>query len=226
MNRLLDKYLPVREGEGTGSGGSADVEAPAGTVVTPPPAGDVQQQLAAAESGKEQPHVESAEQTKQDGAPAPLTAADITLPEGFTADEPMLNSFLEIANNSDLDPKARANALTNLYADGVKKMQESLAADWIARNKKWADEIRADPEIGGQNMQQSEAYFAQVIAEFGDDQLVRDLIETGAGNRLSFARLFAKIGKVMSEGKPLVGDPTSETAVDRASKLYPNQGQV
>lgn len=225
MNRLLDKYLPVREGEGAGSGG-AEAGAPVGTVVTPPPAGEGQQQTPPSESNKEETPTDAAKQDVQGDAPAPLTAADITLPEGFTADEPMLNSFLEIANNAELDPKARANALANLYADGVKKMQETLAADWIARNKKWADEIRADPEIGGKNMQQSEAYFSKVLAEFGDDQLVRDLIETGAGNRLSVARFLTKIGKVMSEGNPLVGDPTSDAATDRASKLYPNQGQV
>lgn len=226
MNRLLDKYLPVREGEGAGSGG-ADAGASAVTVVTTPSAGEGQQQQnPSGEPNKEAAPNEGAKQSEQGDASAPLTAADITLPEGFAADEPMLNSFLEIANNAELDPKARANALTNLYAEGVKKMQETLAADWIARNKKWADEIRADPEIGGKNMQQSEAYFSKVLAEFGDDQLIRDLIETGAGNRLSVARFLTKIGKVMSEGNPLVGDPTSDAATDRASKLYPNQGQV
>lgn len=219
MNRFLEKYFfPLREGEGSGS-----VIAPAPAPVTPPVADPAAPPVDPAAPPAPPP----ADPAAPPADPAPLSSADIKLPEGFTADEAQMTSFLEVINNKDLSPADRANKLTELYANGVKQMQETLAADWIARNKKWADEIRNDPEIGGANMEQSNAHFANVLREFGDEQLVNDLIETGAGNRLSVARFFTKIGKLMAEGKPLVGDPTSETQQQTiAQKLYPNQGKV
>lgn len=228
MKRMLEKYLqPLREGEGAGGGGgdaSGSVVtggAPAGSPPpadggNPPPADDPPAQPPAGDPPAPPPASEA----------APLTREALTLPEGVNFDEAQMNDALALLNNSELPAAERASKLMELHAKALEAHTNKLAEDWIAEQKKSADAIRSDPDIGGANLPASEALFAKVLSEFGDDELTQDIVSSGLGNKLSFARFLVKIGKITGEGKPLVGEPTSSESLSRAQKLYPNQGKV
>lgn len=155
-------------------------------------------------------------------APAPLTLEGVKLPEGFELHQESANGALEVLNKPDLTPQQRLQELVNWYA----KDQERLAQKWIDDQKAEGQKIIDDPEIGKENFGASETAFATMRKEFGSPELDADLVATGMGNKLSFARFLVKLHKAFSEGKPIVGAPTSGEAKTAAQKLYPEQGKV
>jgi len=221
MKRMLERYLrPLYEGEGAGGGGG---DAP-GSVVTggePAPAPAPADPAAPPAAPKE-----GEAPAPAPAAPEPLTREALTLPEGVEFDDAQLTGALDLLNNSELPANERASKLMELHAKALEAHTTKQAEAWIADQKKSADAIRADPEIGGPNLPASEAIFSKVLSEFGDEELTQDIVASGLGNKLSFARFLVKIGKITGEGKPLVGEPTSPESVSRAQKLYPNQGKV
>lgn len=154
----------------------------------------------------------------------PFTAADITLPEGYTVDTAAMDEFLAVLN-TDQDPTATASALVALHAKQMQAAQTALAEQAIADQRAAADQIRNDPEIGGKNFEASQAAFARVLGEFGNEDLLTLIDQTGLGNSIQFAKFLVGLDKVLSEGKPVVGAPTSEPK-SLAERLYPNQGKI
>jgi hypothetical protein len=156
-------------------------------------------------------------------APAPVTADQLTIPEGFALNEATSKAFLDIFNSTEGTPQDRANALVKFYTD----QQTAQVQAWIDRQKADGEAIKNDPEIGGANFGASETAFAQVLKDFGTPELIADLNQSGLANKLSFAKFLVAVSKVTSEGKPLVGAPTSGGAEQTAAqKLYPEQGKV
>lgn len=201
-----------------------------GTVVTETPsaegAGEAPANQLPAEDAAGDPLVEEAgEKTGEAGegdAAAPLTLEGVKLPEGFEIDTELAQGALDVLNNKELSREEQLQGLVDWYA----AQQEATARDWVARNKADGDAIKNDPEIGGANFGASETAFAQLRQEFGSPELDQDLVVTGMGNKLSFAKFLVNIHKVVSEGKPLVGEPTSGEDKTAAQKLYPTQGKV
>jgi len=206
-----DQQKAGESGEGGGTGTTA-VTAPKGQQ----PSAEGQ-----ASSG-EGTEVSSSESTQ----PEAVTAADIKMPEGVEIDQAQMDKFLGVVNDASLTPQARADQLANLHQELVDKAFEDYAKDWIARQKADGEAIKVDPYIGGKNWEQSQTYFAQVLNEFAPPELITEINKTGIGNNIHFAKFLVNVGKAMSEGNPVVGDPTSGEQLTAAQKLYPDQGKT
>ena len=159
-------------------------------------------------------------------APAPLTAEDITVPEGFELNEASRDAFLAVVNDATLDPKARTNALVEMHTKAMADAQTAGAEAWIARQTASAKLITDDPTIGGANLVATQAKFAAVLDEFGSPELREQIDISGIGNQKPFADFLLKVSEIISEGNPVVGDPTSGETKTTANTLYPTQGKV
>ena len=57
------------------------------------------------------------------------------------------------------------------------------------------------------------------------EAFMKELTESGMGNSIRMARLLVNVGKLVAEGKPVVGGPTSAQDLSLADKMFPNQGK-
>lgn len=149
----------------------------------------------------------------------------------------------------DKTPKAPAKyALTlpdgdHLGADDLKRVEEAArAADltndeaqaWLAeqhgaleaQSQAWAAETKADKELGGDKLAETQKLGRQAIDRLfpeGDahrEGFLKFIKRGGAGNNIHVVRAFARIGKLMAEDTVVGGNGGGGGAKDTASVLY------
>lgn len=156
--------------------------------------------------------------------PVTLKAEDLTLPEGLAKES--LNDFLAIANNHELAPKERTEALLGLYASKAKELAEGPFNAFKELNTQWQTEMKNDPEIGGEKLQKDVLpAVSKLIDQFGGDKFRQVLDLTGAGNNPEMARFLYKVAQAFTESSQHVsGNPPAASAPARpspAAALYP-----
>lgn len=190
---------------------------PATTTETPPTS-------LVSETKPAEPAAEPAKETAPEFTA--LTADALKFPEGYEKNDEALSKFLEITNGAKL-PVETVQALTDLQADLAKQASEAGSKLWETTQAKWQDEVRADPDIGGQKLEENLSHVAKLIDRISGDQApaVREAFAlTGAGNNPALVKFMVKVAKELSEPSPIAGSPAN-TPRDTASLLYPNQGQ-
>lgn len=228
MFELLKKYAPLWAPEdGTGGGDDAAAggdDTPSSVIGGEAAGGDGEAGGDKGDDDASPPEDSTAPgEGEGDESPPPLTAEDLSIPEGLTVTDEQSTEFLSILNNRELSPAEQANALVAFQ----QTLQEQQVRTWIASQKERGQAILDDPEIGGKNWDDSQAAIFHVIDEFCDapDEFKKELTDTGMGNSLHLARMLTKIGKLVAEGKPVVGGPTSAKDVPLADRMFPNQGK-
>ena len=160
---------------------------------------------------------------KAEAAP-PLTLTDITLPEGFQADETLTKSFVDLSNKFGISKEA-ANELVKLQAQALTTASEKGSQEWDALQEQWRKDTLADPEIGGPKWKESESAIAKLLDRFGTTEARQALGYTGAGNNPHLVKMLAKIAVAFAESGPVSGTPAS-TPRTQAEIMYPNQGKI
>lgn len=151
----------------------------------------------------------------------PLAVKDISLPEGFQVDEPLMNDFLSVVNDEKLDAKERANQLVGLYAKAQTAASETNSKAWETMQETWQKEVKEDTEVGGAKFENTITKVGKLMEEFGTDELRQAFDLTGAGNNVHVVRFLAKLSDKLTEGSYTQGRP-SNTPSDAASKLFPS----
>lgn len=155
-------------------------------------------------------------------AAAPITVEDIVLPEGMAELSPDLTKeFVELVNDKDLGPKARAEALLNLQAKAMTAASEASSAAWNELQETWRNEVKADPVVGGDKLQPTLNSINKLVTEHGDEKLVEALAVTGAGNNLHVIKFLNTISSILTEGGYQAGQPGG-TEKSAAQRLYPS----
>jgi hypothetical protein len=146
------------------------------------------------------------------------TAIEYTfaLPEGMELDTKASEQFTEIAKDLKL-PADGAQKLVDLYAKQMQAQQE-VHAETV---KGWAEAVKTDKELGGDNLPATNAAASKVMSTFATPALKEYLNATGLGNHPELVRFVAKIGKALSEDTFVRGGNTT-SATDPAKAMYPN----
>lgn len=153
---------------------------------------------------------------------APLTVEDIVLPEGFEVADDLRSEFIDFMNKGDLSPKERAQGLIDLQAKAVQTMTDAQTAAWTDMQKKWQDEVKADPAYASDDkLQPALGRIGKLISEYGTPELSGVFDLTGAGNNIAVVKFLDNIAQKLTEGGPVSGAPP---AVERsaASKMFPS----
>lgn len=151
----------------------------------------------------------------------PLTADDLTFTEGFEVQDEFRDDFLKIVNDQEMSHKDRAQALTGLYEKAVTQQAEASTTLWAETQTKWRDEVKADPEIGGDKLQPTLGRISRLLSEYGNDKTLQAFDLTGAGNHPEIVRLLGKLADKLVEPEATVGAPTNQRG-DAASRLFPS----
>lgn len=138
-----------------------------------------------------------------------LNKGDLTLPENVQVNEATEQAMLKIFHEAGLT-NAQANAIYNGYmqqlvgdVEGANKARESQQADWHA-------ELQKD---FGKAFEQQVDMAQRAAREFGGEDFLKWLDTTGMGDNPMFVKMFAKIGKSMSESTADTGTGTNSFAL-------------
>jgi hypothetical protein len=149
---------------------------------------------------------------------------DLKLPENMQVDEAQFGKFKEIAAAHKLPPQA-AQELVGLYSEAVTKISEANTKAWNDLQTDWQKQVRADPEIGGNNTGPALASIAKAIDLVGgtDAKAIREAFDmTGAGNNPALVKFIARLSKGVNEGSAVAGNPQGgKSGRSAASVLYP-----
>lgn len=152
---------------------------------------------------------------KPDAKADAIEYTDFTVPEGITIDEEKLGEFKPIAQELGLD-QAQAQKLVDLYA-GIEAKNH---AAWAEQIGKWAEETRADPEIGGAKLTESMKDAQAAIVAFGGQELLDRINSSGLGCDPVTLRAWTKIGRALQEDKTLAPGAAAGRAVDPGKVLF------
>lgn len=185
----------------------------------------------------EPPKEEEAQQTEE---PAPLPIYEFELPEHFQKDDAKFDEFTKKVGQFELDTKAdhgKVQALvqdllnehTTILQETVNRIVEAQTNGWDKQKSDWKEAIEKDPELGGNRADTTKASIRRFIQTYGGSQEDRAAFsswmnETGIGNYPLLAKMIARAGEVLAEGRPLPGQLPSATAnrgvAARINKMY------
>jgi hypothetical protein len=212
---------------GAGTGEAAGAASTDGAGVTPPASllGDGSE----AQSGEKKPEEGAGEKKPEAGQKPeePIKYEAFKLPEGVTLDETKLADFTKLAGEAKL-PQETAQKLVDLYAAEMKQVQEAPMRAWTDLQTKWQADVKADPVIGGANLDKNlAATKAGLNAVLGDDakSFFEALNITGAGNNPAILRGLFKAAAPHAPASPVAGQP-GKTAKSAGETLYPNQAKL
>lgn len=157
----------------------------------------------------------AAEGAKKDGTTVDAEVKyDFKLPDGVEPDQKSLDEFTKVAKELKLSPES-AQKLVDLRSAAVQAAKDQH----IATVAGWADEVKADKELGGDKLPESLAIAKKAI-DLGPPELKALLEESGLGNHPAVFRWAHSVGKALSEDTFKAGSNAPVTDKSTASVLY------
>lgn len=159
-------------------------------------------------------------------ADAPIEYTDFTLPEGATLNEELRDQFTGILAEAKV-PQEAAQKLVDLYGGEMKKLADAAKAPyqaWHDTQRDWQASVKADPEIGGPNLEPMKAEVAKVINAIAGNEApkLREALKfTGAGNNPDVLRFLYRCSQAMNEGATVEGGNPTKEGTSPSKTLYP-----
>lgn len=142
---------------------------------------------------------------------------DFKPPEGMEFDEETINLYAEAAKEAGLSQE-KADIILGKIAPHLAQQQikavEKASSEWEAAS-------RADPEFGGDKLNENLSVAAKAIEQFATPELKTLLNESRLGNNPEVIRLFYRVGKSISQDGFVPAGSAGQTK-DRAKALFPN----
>ena len=148
-------------------------------------------------------------------------------PEGVEVDPSKIEVFGETAKELGLNQK-QFQQLVEYDIQRSAAALEEMSTQFSERINHWAEDTKADKELGGENFDENLGLAKRAIDTFGSPQLAK-LIDApsadnpdglGLGNHPEVIRLFYRVGRAISESDLVTGDNKIEGR-DSLEKMYP-----
>lgn len=153
---------------------------------------------------------------KPQGAPE---AYELNLPEGVQLDEKGMGAYTDLAKELNLTQEAAQKVLDKMGPVIAGRHTEALTQ---ARTQ-WFESTKADPEFGGEKLQENLGVARKALDQFGTPELSKLLNESGLGNHPEIIRAFYRAGKAISEDGFVAGGRSTAASNEPAKRLFPNQ---
>tara|TARA_A100001011_G_C14307311_1_gene843753 strand:+ start:1409 stop:2254 length:846 start_codon:yes stop_codon:yes gene_type:complete len=139
------------------------------------------------------------------GRPESYEFDKVELPEGFEHSEPMDQAMKTLMHETGLT-NAQANKLYSGYLQYLgNEYKEAVSGNEQVRSE-WQVQLKKDL---GKAFDESVDLSQRAAKELGGDELLKWFDETGQGDNPMFVKLFAKVGKMMSEAGAEPGEVKS-----------------
>lgn len=86
----------------------------------------------------------------------------------------------------------------------------------------WAEQTKADTEVGGSNLERSIGDARAVLDKFATPAFKKEITESGYGNNVELIRLLSRIGKVMREDGFVQAREPARDSRKIADLMYPS----
>lgn len=139
---------------------------------------------------------------------------EFKMPDGVEPDAKAIEDFTKVAKELKLSPE-QAQQLVDLRSAAVKANIDKHAATV----KGWAEEVKADKELGGDKLAENLAIAKKAI-DLGPPELKELLDDSGLGNHPAMFKWAYAIGKALSEDTFRAGGKAPVTEQSTASVLY------
>lgn len=166
------------------------------------------------------PDAAKGEGKKDDDKPqGPPEKYEITLPDGEAVDQAALQKFEPLLRKHGLSNEA-ASELATAMAEQQKEFPKQLDTAFREQLATWGTEVKQDKEIGGAHFVQNMKAAQRTLTVYGTKELRAALDSTGMGQHPELVRLFARVGKTLSEDT--IEKATMPTGAQKtaAEKLY------
>jgi hypothetical protein len=153
----------------------------------------------------------------------------LVAPDGFEGlDVEALTAATPVLRSLGIETTEQAQETIGKFAPIIQGITDRttaavLAAQETARvdiTTKWANELRADPVLGGGNYDRALAENGAALEKFGSPALREFLDTTGLGNHPDFARFVNVLAKATADDTIHLGDTTAQPNLTTAQKLY------
>lgn len=145
----------------------------------------------------------------------------LTMPEGIELDSELLDALAPEFKEAGLT-QAQAQKLADKFIETQQARAEKQGETWSATITKWADDAKADKEIGGDKWETSKADAQRAIKTLGTPELGAYLNASGGGNHPELIRLMAKVGAMLKEDNPAGGGDGGGKPAEPAHLLFPS----
>lgn len=152
------------------------------------------------------------EAKKPEGAPESYDWGDVQF------DSDVLTAFGEVAKELNLTQDAASKVLDKM----APVMQARQQAQFESVRTEWAEQSKADPEFGGEKLNESLGIAKRAMDAYATPELKTLLNESGLGNHPEVIRLFVKAGQAISEDTVVTGAKGTGSDSFHAKRLYPN----
>lgn len=146
---------------------------------------------------------------------------EFEVPEGRSIDPSAIETYTPILKELGLTQE-QANKLFNAQMELADKQIERVES----QSKEWLNEVRNDPDLGGENFKATARGLDAVMSKYGDAELTEFLDLAGLTNHPPLVRFVAKIAKALGEdsvsgaGGRTGGKPVDED--ERNRRDYPS----
>lgn len=177
---------------------------------------------------KKEAEQETEDKDKSEKTPDKSEESEITIPDGMELDTERFEKFKGILEDVDITHDKKQE-LMDLASDFTQNIAQKQADVWSDIRKGWVEDITADKEFGGSNLDKSLVISKRALKQFGGDPdektgvlpIMKVLEETGMGDNPDVIRFLTRVGKAMSEDTLETGSPKNPEQ-DFAKALYPN----
>ena len=146
---------------------------------------------------------------------------------GQPLSEEQMTSFQAPFKDAGLTSR-QAQKMYDAFSKAQNQWVEQLQQQNLQMRQNNLEQIKADPQIGGQNINQTKAYVGTVMDKYGSQELRDFLNESGLGSNPELVRVFAKIGKDLSSDNFVSGRGRSnkESSIELAKRMYPKSPEL
>jgi len=218
-NQLSTQEPVEKKGDDGANGNQAETAAGEWKDYTPDPAkSEAENAAAKAEHDKTKPEDKPADPLDT----VPETGVyELKMPDGIELNKPLLDKIsprLKEKGYTQREAQQLADDFIDIQKEQVKQQEEqwgkTVYEDWPAQAK-------ADKEIGGGKWDTTVSSATRAINSLGTPELKEYLTISGGGNHPELIRFMAKVGSMIREDSPAIGN-AGGGAKDRSEVLYPD----
>ena len=145
---------------------------------------------------------------------------DLTAPEGQELDAEAVEAFTPLAKELGLS-NAQAQKLTDLHAAAIQREGQATLDRHVEMVNGWSKETMADPEIGGDKLEETKRLGDAAVKHAFDAETVTLLKHFGLLNHPGFIRGMRGFGKIVTDDR-FIQSTGHAAPRSRAERMYPD----
>ena len=145
---------------------------------------------------------------------------ELTMPENTLLSESAMDEIAQVAKEQGLS-NDQAQKVLDMQSQAVSNFSERMEQSHYEQVESWGEEIRADKDLGGENLGKNAELAKRAVSELVGDDFLAELDSTGYGNHPKLFKLLVSVGKQMYADDLVLAGAQPNQPVSMADRFYP-----